>query len=74
LYLEQLRQDQLEHGNVGLKAFILPYDNISRIIISKGALAEYSQVEILLRALPRDLIAKAVMKLELDHRDPSTFK
>jgi hypothetical protein len=28
----------------------------------------------LLGALPRDLKAKAVMKLELDPRDPSTFK
>jgi len=73
-YLERLCRDQLERGNVGLKAFILAYDNISRIMISKGAFAEYSQVEMLLGALPRDLRAKAVMKLELDPRDPSTFK
>jgi hypothetical protein len=73
-YLERLCKDQRERGNVGLKAFILAYDNISRIMIDKGALAEYSQVEMLLGALPRNLRAKAVMKLELDPRDPSTFK
>jgi len=73
-YLERLCRDQLECGNVGLIAFILAYDNISRIVISKGALAEYSQGEMLLGALPRDLRVKAVMKLKLDPRDPSTFK
>jgi len=36
---------------------------MSRIMINNGALAEYSQVEMLLGALPRDLGAKAVMKL-----------
>jgi len=61
--LEQLCKEQWECGKVGLKAFILAYDNISRIIIDKGALAEYSQVEMLLGALPRNLSAKAVMKL-----------
>jgi len=55
--------DQLEHANVGLKALILTYDNISRIMINKGALAEYSQVEMLLGALPRDLRFRVVMKL-----------
>jgi hypothetical protein len=73
-YLEQLCRDQLERGNIELKGFILAYDNISRIMISKWALAEYSQVEMLLGALPRDLRAKAVMKHELDPRDSSTFK
>jgi len=73
-FLEQLCRDQLERGKVGLKAFILAYDNISRNKIGKGAQAEYSQVEMLLGALPRDLRAKAVKKLELDPRDPSTFK
>jgi soluble lytic murein transglycosylase-like protein len=43
-------------------------------MISKGAFAEYSEVEMLLGALPRDLRAKAVMKLELVRRDPSMFK
>jgi hypothetical protein len=52
-YLERLCRDQLERGNLGLKAFILAYDNISRIMISKGALAEYSQVEMLLGASQR---------------------
>jgi hypothetical protein len=43
-------------------------------MINMGALAEYSQVEMLVRALPTDSRAKAVMQLELDPRDPSTFK
>jgi hypothetical protein len=43
-------------------------------MIDKGALAAYSQVEMLLGALPRQLRAKAVMKHKLDPRDPSTFK
>jgi hypothetical protein len=73
-YLERLFHNQLERGNVGLAAIILTYDNISRIMISKGALAEYSQVEMLLGALLRDFRATAVMKLELDPREPATFK
>jgi hypothetical protein len=74
-YLEQLCRDQLERGNVGLKAFILAYNNnnISRTMINKGALAKYSHQEMLLRAVPRELRATAVTKLELDPRDPSTF-
>jgi hypothetical protein len=40
LYLERLCLAQLERGNMGLKAFIVAYDNVSRIMISKGALAE----------------------------------
>jgi len=52
-YLDRLCKDQRERGNIGLKPFILTYDNISRIMIDKGALAEYSQVEKLLGALPR---------------------
>jgi len=43
-------------------------------MINKGALAEYSPVEMLLTALPRALSAKAVMQLELDPRDRFTFK
>jgi len=73
-HVERLCWDQLERGNVGQKAFILAYDIISRIMIRRGALAEYSQVQMLLRALRRDLRAKAVMNLELDPRDPSRFK
>jgi len=73
-YFERLSSDQLEQGNVGLKAFILAYDNISRIMINRGALAEFSQVAMLLGALPSDLRAKAVMKLDLDPRDPSKFE
>jgi hypothetical protein len=54
--------------------FFFAYHNIGRIMIHKGALAEYSQVEMLLVALPRELRAKAVMKLNLHSRDPLTFK
>jgi hypothetical protein len=43
-------------------------------MIKKGALAKHSQRKMLLGALPRDLGAKAVMKLDLDPRDLSTFK
>jgi len=43
-------------------------------MISKAGLAESSQVEMLLGALTTDLKPKAVMKLELDPREPSTFK
>jgi len=43
-------------------------------MIIKGALAEYSQVEMLLGALPRDWGAELVMILELDPRDPLAFK
>ena len=73
-YLEQLCSDQLEHGNVSLKAFMIAYDNISRIMINKGPMAEYSQVEMFLCALPRDLRAKGVMKLELDPINLAMFK
>jgi len=73
-YLERLCRDQLECGNIGLKAFILAYNNISHIMINKGALSEYSQGEMLPRALSRDLRAKAVKKLERDSRDPFMFK
>jgi len=43
-------------------------------MITKEALDEYSQEEMLLGALPRDLCAKAVIKLEIYPRDPSMFK
>jgi len=57
--------DQLQHWIIGPKAFILTYNNISCSMISKGAWVEYSQVEMLLGALPRDMRPKAVMKLKL---------
>jgi hypothetical protein len=72
--LTLLCRDQLARGNVGLKALILAYDNICHIMINKGALAEYSTVEMLLRALPRDLRAQVVMKIDVDSGDPSRFK
>jgi hypothetical protein len=39
--LENLNQDQRKCGDFGLNAFILAYDNISRIVIDNGALAMY---------------------------------
>jgi len=38
-YLEWLCNNQLECENIGLKAFILAYDIISRIMIIMGTLA-----------------------------------
>ena len=73
-YLERLCKDQRERGNSGLKAFDLVYDNISCIMLNKGALPEYSQVEMLLGTLPQNLSANAVTKLKLVPTDPSTFK
>jgi len=73
-YLEWLCKDQRERGNFDLKTYILAYDNISRMMIDKGALAEYSQVEMLLGALQGNLGPNALMSLELDRRDPLTFK
>ena len=61
LYFERQCRDQLEREIIGLRAFILAYDNISRIMINKGAWAEYTQVEMLLGALPRYFWAEAVM-------------
>jgi hypothetical protein len=59
--LEQTSRDQLDCGKISLKGYILTDDNISHIVINKKALAEYSQVEMFLRALPRDLGTKAVV-------------
>jgi len=73
LSLERLCNDQLEGGNDSLN-FILTYDIISRIMINLGAWAEYSHVEMMLGALPRDLRAKAGMKIKPDPIEPSTFK
>jgi len=52
---EQLCNVQQELGNVGLKACIFAYDNISRIMIKKGALGEYSQVEMVLRSVRKEI-------------------
>jgi hypothetical protein len=73
-YLVQLRRDQLDCGNFGLKAFILAYNNISSIMINKGVLAKFSQVQMFLGALPHNLKGKAVMKFKRDPRGHWTFK
>ena len=41
---------------------------------TKGTLYEFAQVEMLLGVLPKDLKAKAIIKLELDPQEPETFK
>jgi len=43
-------------------------------MIIKEALAEYTQVKLLLGALSRDFRANALMKPTLDHRDPLMYK
>jgi len=73
-FLERICRYQLECGNIGLKEFILAYDNISHSMISQGALAEYSQVEILLRALQGEVRAEAVMNVKLYTRGPLKLK
>jgi len=73
LYQEWLCKDWLKQEIICLKALLVANDNISCIMIEKVALAKYSQVEMLLGALPGHLRAKAVMKLELDPRNPLTF-
>jgi len=74
MYMARLCKDQWERGNVGLKGCIFAHDNISCILNHKRALAEYSQIEMRRGAPPRYFRANAVMKLELDPRDPSMFK
>jgi len=56
-HLEQLFNEQLDREKVGQKAFILAYNTVSRIPITQGALALYSQVEMLFGAVPRDMIS-----------------
>lgn len=72
--LEPLGRDPPEFINVQLNARILPHDNISPSMITKRAVAEDSQVAMLLRALQGDLCANAVMKIEQDRRVPVTFQ
>jgi len=53
---------------------IRAYDNISPIMIYMGAMAGYLQLEMLLGALPRIIIAKVVINIDRDPRDPLTSK
>lgn len=73
-HLEQVCWEKQDRWNVGLKAFILEYNNISHIMIQKGVFAEYSQVKMLLEALRRDLSAQVLMELDLDPREPLILK
>lgn len=73
-YFERVCNDQLECEKVSLTAFVTAHDNISHIMIKKGALVHNSQEEMLLRALPREMRANATMKRELVTRYSSRFK
>jgi len=73
-YLERLCHDQRDHGQASPKAVILAYDNISCIMIKTGALMEHSWVEMLLGALPTNLSANTITRLEPHPRYPSTLK
>jgi len=68
-YLEQLSKYQLEYEKISLKAIIITYDNISHIMINMEAFTEYTQLEILRRALGRDFRSKVVLKHEYYPRD-----
>jgi hypothetical protein len=59
---------------VSQQDIILAYNHISRMMITNGVLAEYTELRMLLEALPRDLGANAVLKPELDPPNPSTFE
>ena len=72
--MKLILKDQLEHRKVSLNAVVLTYNNICHIMIYMGALAKYSQVEMLLETLPRNMSANARMKLEPDLREPLMFK
>jgi len=71
--MEWLSNNQMEQGNVRLKASIFGYDNTSCNIIDMGALAEYSQEEVLLEPLRIDWWAKAGMRPDLDPKDPMMY-
>lgn len=66
-------KDQQDCGNISPKALFLANDNISLIMTDTEALADDSQMHILLGDLPWELKANVVMKLELDPRNPSMF-
>ena len=51
-FLAKLCQEQRNRGDVGLKAFVMTYDNVSRTMFVNGSLAEYTRVESLMKALP----------------------
>jgi hypothetical protein len=73
-HLEQVCREAQDQWNVGLKAIILAYENISHIIIHKGVFVDYSLVSMLLGGLRRDSTAKVVIKLDRDPREPLTVK
>jgi len=73
-YYIHLCKGELECDTVSLKACILTYKNMSHILINKGAMAEYSQLEILLATLQRDGSGNFLIKLEEDPRPPSRWE
>ena len=52
----------------------MTYDNVSRTMFVNGSLAEYTRVESLMKALPRSLKAKAVVRLDMDPQQLATFR
>jgi len=70
-YLECLFKDLLEPGKVRLTACILTNNHTSHIMIKMGVLAEYTQVEMLLGAIPHNMRVTVLMKLKLRCRNPS---
>ena len=73
-FLAKLCQEQRNRGDVGLKAFVMTCDNVSRTMFINGSLAEYTRIESLMKALPHSLKAKAVVSLDMDPPQPATFK
>ena len=65
-FLAKLCQDQRNRGDVGLKAFVMTYDNVSSTRFVNGSLAEYTRAGSLMTVLPRSLKATAVVRLDSD--------
>jgi len=64
----ELLKEERKTTSARLIAYIPAYDNISCILIEHRALANHSQVAMLLGALQTDLRVNMVMKLRLDPR------
>ena len=73
LFLEWVYKVKIEGVKASLKGSILTCNNISSVIINKGALAKYSLLEMLLGALSRQLGAKVLIQQYSKSREPSTI-
>lgn len=58
---DQLCNEHLKRGNTGAISWILAYSIFSCSNINKGALGEYSQLEMLVRILSRDMIVNVLL-------------